>query len=69
MGPYPMSEFCYLLEGDVHITTYDGKTEVFNKGDAFFIEEGTVLEWRQYGTVRKYYVIHSTTDSEPLSKL
>jgi uncharacterized cupin superfamily protein len=47
----------------VHITTEDGKTTVFEAGDAFFIELGTVLAWVQPGLVRKYYVIHSEETS------
>jgi uncharacterized cupin superfamily protein len=58
MAPYPMSEFCFILEGAVHIRLEDGTMEVFNAGDAFWIEAGTVLEWKQLGNVRKYFVIH-----------
>jgi uncharacterized cupin superfamily protein len=53
-----MSEFCFILEGAVHIRLEDGTMEVFNAGDAFWIEAGTVLEWKQLGNVRKYFVIH-----------
>lgn len=64
MSPYPISEFCYILEGKVYITTEDGKLEVFGPGDAFYIEEGTMLEWKQLGIVRKYFVIHENSEEE-----
>jgi len=69
MAPYLISEFRLILKGTVIIKTEDMTTLVFNAGDAFFIELGTVLSWRQPGVVRKYYVIHSESDppQEPIT--
>lgn len=70
MGPYPFSEFCYLLEGSVQLTTDNNEVSVFRKGEAFFIEKETVVEWKQLETVRKFYVIHSSPGTiEPRAKL
>ncbi len=71
MAPYPISEFCFLLEGSVHLTTSDGELHIFRAGDAFFIEKGTVVEWKQVEEARKYYVIFSEdqTNKEQRSKL
>jgi uncharacterized cupin superfamily protein len=63
-APYPFHEFCYVLEGEVVLTVKSGANEDaedevmrFGKGEAFFIERGTVVEWAQSSTVRKFYVI------------
>jgi uncharacterized protein len=64
MAPYPISEFCYILQGKVYITTDDNAVEVFGPGDAFYIEEGTMLEWKQLDVVRKYFVIYSKAEEE-----
>ncbi len=49
--------------GEVYLTLEDGTSDVFRAGDAFFIDIGTVLEWKQLGLVRKYFVIHSPSET------
>ncbi|GAX76916.1 hypothetical protein CEUSTIGMA_g4362.t1 [Chlamydomonas eustigma] len=64
-APYPVDEFCYILEGVVYITTYEDKeVHIFKAGEAFWIDKGTVLEWKQLGVVRKYYVIHAEQEED-----
>ena len=55
MAPFPTHEFVQLLEGEIVITEADGTVSSFEKGDVFFVPQGTVCSWRTPGYVQKYY--------------
>lgn len=50
-------EFCYLVEGHIVLTNYDGEETEFRKGDAFVIPVGFNGSWEVLEPVTKYYVI------------
>lgn len=52
---FPCHEFGQVLEGEVSITTTDGKRQTFVAGDVFFIAKGTVTTWEVPTHLRKYY--------------
>ncbi len=57
MGPYPVNEFMFVLEGSVTMVLSDGCEETISAGQAFIIPKGLVCQWKQPGYIRKYFVI------------
>jgi uncharacterized cupin superfamily protein len=57
IGPYSVSEFMILLEGAVTIVDAKGGETVIRAGESFIIPKGLVCQWKQTGTVRKFFVI------------
>jgi uncharacterized cupin superfamily protein len=57
MGPWSVHEYMTLLEGAVTIVHKDGSELTVEAGESFFIPKGTLCQWTQPGTVKKYYVI------------
>jgi uncharacterized cupin superfamily protein len=56
---YKRDEFCLLLEGEVHLTDSEGRTEIYRAGDAFMVPAGFVGVWDMPVAVAKYYVLHT----------
>lgn len=52
---YDMSETCYLLQGSVTVTTDDGGSVSFGKGDLVVFPEGLSCTWKIHSPVRKHY--------------
>lgn len=57
MGPWSVHEFMTLLEGTVTILHKDGSEVTVKAGESFFIPKGTLCQWKQPTSVKKYYVI------------
>lgn len=54
---YPYDEYCFMLEGELTVTSEDGATEVFGAGDAFLLPRGFRGVWSMPKGIRKYYVV------------
>lgn len=54
---YPVHEMMTVVSGSLTLTHADGRTEVFTKGDTFFIAKGSKLVWEITETLRKFYMI------------
>jgi len=52
---YDDKESCYLLEGEVTVTTADGETVRFGQGDFVVFPEGLDCTWEITKPVRKHY--------------
>ncbi len=52
---YESVEECYFLEGDVEVTTQDGKKMSFGRGDFVTFPEGLSCVWEIKRPVRKHY--------------
>jgi uncharacterized cupin superfamily protein len=52
---YDETETCYLLEGDVTVTTEGGKPVRFGKGDLVTFPAGMSCVWTVHQPVRKHY--------------
>ena len=52
---YDSTEECYILEGKVQVTTSDGKTVEFGKGDFVTFPKGLECSWNVIQPVRKHY--------------
>jgi uncharacterized cupin superfamily protein len=61
-GPYAVNEFMFLLEGSVTMILENGEEVNVKAGDAFIIPKGLPCQWKQEGTVRKYFVIFEGPD-------
>ena len=53
---YPKKESCYLLEGEVKVTT-DSETVSFGKGDFVVFPKGLSCIWRVLKPVKKHYTM------------
>ncbi len=51
---YDEQEICYLLEGEVEVTTAEG-TVSFGKGDLVCFPQGLSCTWKVKTGVRKHY--------------
>jgi uncharacterized cupin superfamily protein len=52
---YDETETCYLLEGDVTVTTEGGQPVRFGKGDLVTFPAGMSCTWTVHKPVRKHY--------------
>jgi len=52
---YDSMEECLFLEGEVQVTTKDGKVYKFGKGDFVTFEKGLACTWDIKRPVRKHY--------------
>ena len=52
---YDEKETCLLLEGDVEVTSEDGKVSGFKAGDYVIFPKGLKCTWNIKKPVRKYY--------------
>ena len=52
---YDMEETCYLLDGEVKVTTDDGSVVTFGKGDLVTFPKGLRCVWDVTKSVRKHY--------------
>ncbi len=52
---YDEKETCYLLKGDVTVTTKDGKSVRFGEGDLITFPKGLDCVWDIKKAVRKHY--------------
>jgi len=52
---YDSVEECYFLEGEVEVTSSDGKKASFGKGDFVIFPEGLSCVWDIKKPVRKHY--------------
>jgi uncharacterized cupin superfamily protein len=52
---YDSTEECYILEGSVEVTTKDGDTVHFGKGDFVTFPKGLSCTWNIKQPVRKHY--------------
>ncbi len=55
--PYAVHEFMFLLEGSIIMVLEDGTEITVNAGEPFVIPKGLPCQWKQLGTVRKYFMI------------
>jgi len=54
------SEFCTLLDGTVRLTTAEGESSTYGRGEAFVIPKGFTGRWETLEPCRKFFVIHDT---------
>ncbi len=52
---YDTGETCYLLEGQVKVTTHDGETVRFSAGDMVRFPAGLSCVWEISAPVRKHF--------------
>ncbi len=52
---YSDIETCYILEGEVEVTSNDGKKINFSKGDLVQFPKGLNCTWNVKKPVKKYY--------------
>ncbi len=52
---YDDTETCYLLAGDVEVTTPQGETVRFGAGDLVTFPAGLSCRWQIHAPVRKHY--------------
>ncbi len=52
---YDCAETCYLLEGEVIVTTEDGNSVQFGQGDLVTFPQGLSCTWKILKPVRKHY--------------
>ena len=52
---YDECETCFLLEGEVEVTTADGETVRFGQGDLVTFPQGLSCTWKITRAVRKHY--------------
>jgi uncharacterized cupin superfamily protein len=52
---YDMEETCYLLDGEVRVTTDDGSVVAFGKGDLVTFPKGLKCVWDVKKAVHKHY--------------
>ena len=52
---YIEQEFCYILEGQVDITTEDGEIVSIGPGDFVVFPRGLKCEWKVRQSVLKYF--------------
>lgn len=52
---YDETETCYLLAGDVRVTTVDGEVVEFGTGDMVTFPAGVSCTWEVRKPVRKHY--------------
>lgn len=54
---YDSEETCYLLEGQVEVTTPDGQAVTFGAGDMVRFPEGLSCTWDISTAVKKHFLI------------
>ena len=54
---YDSEETCYLLEGQVEVTTPDGQTVQFGAGDLVHFPQGLSCTWDISIAVKKHFLI------------
>ena len=52
---YDMEETCYLIDGEVRVTTDDGSVVAFGKGDMVTFPKGLKCVWDVRKPVHKHY--------------
>ncbi len=52
---YDETEICYLLEGEVQVSTEAGATITFGKGDYVTFPQGLSCRWKITSPVKKHY--------------
>ncbi len=52
---YNSIEDCYLLEGEVEVSTSDGKVTLITAGDYVTFPQGLSCRWKVISPVRKHY--------------
>lgn len=52
---YDDQESCYILEGEVTVTTEEGEAVTFSKGDFVVFPKGLSCTWEITKDVRKHY--------------
>jgi len=52
---YDDTETCYILDGDVKVSTKDGKEVRFAKGDMVIFPKGLDCKWEIKKAVKKHY--------------
>ncbi|TXT65077.1 MAG: hypothetical protein BAJALOKI3v1_140068 [Promethearchaeota archaeon] len=52
---YSDTETCFILDGEVEVTTEDGEKVEFEKGDLLQFPKGLNCRWNVKSPVRKYY--------------
>ncbi|AEH51120.1 cupin domain-containing protein [Pseudothermotoga thermarum] len=52
---YNETEICYILEGEVEVTTEDGKVYHIKPGDLVTFQKGLKCVWNVKKPVRKHY--------------
>jgi uncharacterized cupin superfamily protein len=52
---YDSSETCFLLEGDVRVSTAEGEQVAFGAGDMVTFPAGLDCRWEVKAPVRKHY--------------
>ncbi len=61
-GPYPGDEFMCILEGHVAIVGKDGRETFIEEGEAFCIQNGVPVSWKQEGFLRKFFITYNRTE-------
>ena len=54
---FPNSQFIYVLEGTLEITSDNQKVDIFKTGDALFIAESTTCRWQSLEQLRLLFTV------------
>jgi uncharacterized cupin superfamily protein len=54
----PYDEIAYIIEGEVEVTTEDGRVLALGPGDVLATPKGTKATWRALTPVRKFWAIY-----------
>lgn len=57
---YTETEYCYILEGEVTVTTEDGQTFHLKPKDFVRFGQGLTCTWQIHAPVRKHYMFDDT---------
>jgi uncharacterized cupin superfamily protein len=58
LADLPIHEVCVLIEGEVVITSDDGRSEHYAAGDAFILHKGFSGKWHMPVATKKYSIVY-----------
>ncbi|RAS20377.1 cupin domain-containing protein [Paraburkholderia bryophila] len=58
LADLPIHEVCVLIEGEVVITSNDGRSEHYAAGDAFILHKGFSGTWHMPVATKKYSIVY-----------
>jgi hypothetical protein len=58
LADLPIHEVCVLIEGEVVITSDDGRSERYAAGDAFILHKGFSGTWHMPVATKKYSIVY-----------
>ena len=58
LSDLPIHEVCVLIEGEVVITSDDGRSESYKAGEAFILHKGFSGTWHMPVATKKYSIVY-----------